>query len=222
MRAHPHQVGRGVALAAFVALFLMTMLPIGVSAATPGPSEPCVAGTIWEDLSSGVKYICVYDELYGGTRWELLSSGQTGSSLFTYRSSIYGCTFNIVALSLLSGGGGNSMVRSFRWPCVDVRDRTSQPPGELRVRTVLQRFGSSWANCRDTGLAVQPEHLDVAGRRLRHGRCTRLRRRPVPDVGNRAALSRRRLARLVAGDAVPVHRLRREHRVHRRWAGRSR
>ena len=153
MRSHPSVVGRGVVVAVFVAVFLVALLPIGASAATPGPSEPCVAGTIWEDLSSGVKYICIYDELYGGTRWELLSSGQTGSSLFTYRSSIYGCTFNIVALSRFSGGGGNSMVRSFRWPCVDFGDRTYQPPGELRVRTLLQRFGSSWSNCRDTGFS---------------------------------------------------------------------
>lgn len=153
MRSHPRVVRRGVVMAAFVAVFLVGLLPIGASAATPGPSEPCVAGTVWEDLSSGVKYLCVYDELYGGTRWELLSSGQTGSSLFTYRSSIYGCTFNIVALSMLSGGGGNSMVRSFRWPCAKFGDRTYQPPGELRVRTLLQRFGSSWSNCRDTGFS---------------------------------------------------------------------
>lgn len=153
MRSHPRVVGRAVVVAAMVALLLTALLPIGASAATPGPSEPCVAGTIWEDLSSGVKYICIYDELYGGTRWELLSSGQTGSSLFTYRSSIYGCTFNIVALSMITGGGGNSMVRSLRWPCIDFRDRINQPAGELRVRTVLQEFTSSWTTCRDTGFA---------------------------------------------------------------------
>ncbi len=153
MRPHLRVMGRVVAVAAFVAVFMTAPSPIGVHAASPGPSDACVAGTIWEDLSSGVKYICIYDELYGGTRWELLSSGQTGSSLFTYRSSINGCTFNIVGLSLITGGGGNTMVKSFRWPCIDIGDRTTQPAGELRVRTLLQRFGSSWTTCRDTGYA---------------------------------------------------------------------
>lgn len=153
MRSHPRVVGRAVVVAALAAVLLTAMAPVGASAATPGPSEPCVAGTIWEDLSSGVKYICIYDELYGGTRWELLSSGQTGSGLFTSRSSIYGCTFNMVALTMITGGGGNSMVRSLRWPCVGSGDRLYQPAGELRVRTVLQQFTSSWTTCRDTGFA---------------------------------------------------------------------
>jgi hypothetical protein len=153
MRARSRVAVRAVVVAALVAVIFAAWSPLEARSATPGPSEPCVAGTIWEDLSSGVKYICIYDELYGGTRWELLSTGQTGSSLFTYRSTIHGCTFNIVALSRASGGGGNSFVRSFRWPCVDFGDRMSQPAGELRVRTVLQRFGTSWTTCRDTGFA---------------------------------------------------------------------
>ncbi len=99
MRSHLRVVSRAVVVATLAAMVLTAILPVGASAATPGPSEPCVAGTIWEDLSSGVKYICIYDELYRGTRWELLSDGQTGTSLFTSRSSIYGCTFDIVALT---------------------------------------------------------------------------------------------------------------------------
>lgn len=153
MRPHPRSLGRAALVAVFTTALLTVVPPTATSAATPGPSEACVAGTIWEDLSSGVKYICIYDELYGGTRWELLSSGQTGSSRFTYRSSINGCSYGIVALSLLSGGGGNTMVKNYRWPCLDFGDRITQPAGELRVRTVLQRFGSSWTTCRDTGYA---------------------------------------------------------------------
>ncbi len=153
MRARWRVPGRAVPVAVLAAVLFSTVATVEVRAASPGPSEPCVPGTVWEDQSSGVKYICIYDELYGGSRWELLSSGQTGTSLFTYRSSAYGCAFDIVALSGIGGGGGNTMVRSFRWPCHGPGDRSYQPPGELRVRTVLQRFGTSWANCRDTGFA---------------------------------------------------------------------
>jgi hypothetical protein len=153
MRARWRGLRRTVPVAVLAAVLLAALVPVAARVATPGPSEPCVPGTVWEDRSSGVKYICVYDELYGGSRWELLSSSQTGASLFTYRSSAYGCVFDTVALSLLGGGGGNTFVRSFRWPCAGAGDRASQPPGELRIRTVLQRFGTSWANCRDTGYA---------------------------------------------------------------------
>jgi hypothetical protein len=153
MRPHGRVVGRAAAGAALVLVLVTFLSPLGVRAASPGPTEPCVPGTVWEDLSSGVKYLCIYDEMYGGTRWELLSTGQVGSSLFTYRSSSVGCTFNTVALSMLTGGGGNSMVRSLRWPCSTFADRTTQPPGELRIRTYLQRYGSSWTTCRDTGFS---------------------------------------------------------------------
>ena len=153
MRPQGRVVVRAAAGAALVLVFLTSLSPLGVHAASPGPTEPCVPGTVWEDLSSGVKYLCVYDELYGGTRWELLSSGQTGSSAFTYRSSVNGCAYNIVGLSMLSGGGGNSLVRSLRWPCATFGDRTYQPVGELRIRTYLQRYGSTWTTCRDTGFS---------------------------------------------------------------------
>jgi hypothetical protein len=147
MRASGWILGR----ATLVALTVSLVAPVATQAASPAPAEPCVAGTVWEDLTSGVKYICVYDELFGGTRWELLSKGQTGTEGFTYRSSANGCPYDTVALSLASGGGGNTLVRSFRWPCAGITDRSYQPPGELRIRTVLQRYASAWTTCRHTG-----------------------------------------------------------------------
>lgn len=141
-----------------IALLVFGMLVVNmasgarVSAATPAPSEPCVAGTVWEDLASGVKYLCVYDELYGGTRWELLAGGQRGNESWTYRSSVNGCTFLTVGLTSIGGeGGGNALVRSFRWPCATIADRSVQPPGQIRVRTVLQRYGTKWGTCLDSG-----------------------------------------------------------------------
>jgi len=139
----------GAALAA--AAVLLLLVPGVTTGASPGPTEPCVPGTVWEDPSSGVKYLCVYDELYGGSRWELISSNQAGTQAFTYRSSVSGCTFLTVGLSRASGGGGDALIRSFRPPCATVADRSYQPPGEIRVRVVLQRYGSSWTTCRDTG-----------------------------------------------------------------------
>lgn len=37
-------------------------------------AHPPVPGTVWEE-SSGTKWIAIYDELYRGTRWELLPPG---------------------------------------------------------------------------------------------------------------------------------------------------
>ena len=131
------------------------VLAAGVAAATPAPSEPCVAGTVWEDPASGVRYLCVYDELYGGTRWELISSGQQGNQAWSFRSSSDGCIFLTVGLTTIGGlEGGDTFVRSFRWPCETIADRSYQPAGEVRVRTVLQRYGTTWATCRDTGYAT--------------------------------------------------------------------
>lgn len=133
-------------------LCLQLLLPAGVAAGGgPAPTETCVAGTIWEDAASGVKYICVYDELYGGTRWELLSGGQVGNEAWTYRSSTYGCAYQTVGLSSLGGYGADSIVRTYRWPCRTVADRISQPTGELRSRIVIQRYAAGWTTCRDTG-----------------------------------------------------------------------
>jgi hypothetical protein len=134
------------------ALVLYLAWPAAVSAGGgPAPNETCVPGTIWEDTASGVKYICIYDELYGGTRWELLSGGQTGNEGWTYRSSGYGCVFGVVGLTSRGGYGADSIVRSYRWPCRTAADRISQPIGELRSRIVIQRYGTGWATCRDSG-----------------------------------------------------------------------
>lgn len=133
--------------------FLVPLLwpATAVAAGGPAPGETCVPGTIWEDVASGVKYICIYDELYGGTRWELLSGGQTGNEAWTHRSSAYGCALNTVGLTTLGGYGADSIVRSYRWPCRTAADRLGQPVGELRSRIVIQRYSGTWSTCRDTG-----------------------------------------------------------------------
>ena len=131
------------------------IVPASVSGANgPAPNEVCVPGTIWEDLSSGVKYICIYDEVYGGSRWELLESGQRGGDAQPYRSTAYGCLGMAAGISGLSGGGADSIVRSYRWPCAHQWDRMAQPAGELRSRVLIQRYNASgWSTCRDTGYA---------------------------------------------------------------------
>lgn len=133
-------------------LLLSLSSPAAVLAgAGPAPNETCVPGTIWEDVSSGVKYICIYDELYGGTRWEVLSGGQSGNEAWTYRSATYGCAYGTVGLTSLGGYGADSVVRTYRWPCATVADRISQPTGELRSRIVIQRYAAGWSTCRDSG-----------------------------------------------------------------------
>ena len=124
---------------------------LAVAAAAPGPAEPCVPGTVWEDVTSGVKYLCVYDEGYGGPRWELLSSSQIGAQGWLSRASSTGCTLGIVGLTAIGGSGADAIVRSYRWPCASFADRTYQPPGELRARVVIQRYASGWSTCRDSG-----------------------------------------------------------------------
>jgi hypothetical protein len=125
-----------------------------LAGAGPAPGESCIPGTVWEDLSSGVKYICIYDEIFGGTRWELLESGQRGSDGLVYRSSAYGCLDETVGISAYTGGGADSIARSYRWPCTRATDRLAQPPGELRSRIVIQRYTAvGWSTCRDSGYA---------------------------------------------------------------------
>jgi hypothetical protein len=147
MRVRPWVVG----LLAAGLLAWSVPAPI-VRAAIPVPNEPCVAGTVWEDPASGVKYLCVYDELYGGTRWELISSGQSGADGYTARSSQTGCVMETVGLASASGGGGNTLIRSLRWPCTSGY-RLYQPTGEMRVRTIIQRYANGWSTCRDSGYA---------------------------------------------------------------------
>lgn len=138
-------------ITAWSSLLLLTALPVARAGAGPAPNETCVPGTIWEDQASGVKYICIYDELYGGPRWELLSGGQTGNETWLYRSSSMGCAYATVGLTTLGGYGGDAIVRGYRWPCQTAADRRSQPAGEWRTRLVIQRYNGGWGTCRDTG-----------------------------------------------------------------------
>ena len=66
-------------LVASVLLLVALDVPVSVMAAGgPAPGGSCVPGTVWEDPASGVKYLCIYDEVFGGPRWVLMSAGQTG------------------------------------------------------------------------------------------------------------------------------------------------
>ena len=145
---------RRVRLLVFVFLSLVVSLAgvPGVSAGgAPAPSESCVPGTVWEDTTSGVKFICIYDELYGGPRWEILSGDQVGAARWLYRSSTYGCAYGSVGLTDAGGAGGDAILRAYRWPCRTTADRRAQPAGELRTRVVIQTYNGGWGTCRDSG-----------------------------------------------------------------------
>lgn len=140
-----------------------SMLALGLLAAlaTPvaggaAPGDGCVPGTVWEDKTSGITYICIYDELYGGTRWDILPTKQVGTDGVLHRTSTYGCLGGIAAIGGYGGTtGGNMLVRTSAWPCTAMQDDLPQPPGELRVRSVIQRYSSgAWTTCRDTGYQV--------------------------------------------------------------------
>ena len=134
-----------------VLLAALSLPAVAVAAGGPAPAETCVPGTVWEDPGSGVKYLCIYDEAYGGPRWVLLSDGQRGAAGMPFRSTTQGCLHLAVGLSVLSGGGADTVARSYRWPCTSGY-RLSQPAGELRSRVVIQRYsGTAWSTCRDTG-----------------------------------------------------------------------
>lgn len=135
-----------------LAVLMVLAGPSSVAAGDgPAPSEACVPGTIWEDTVSGVTYICIYDELYGGSRWERLSSGQSGTDGWMFRSSSSGCAYGDVTFSTRRGAGALALVRSYRWPCRTYADRAAQPAGELRARIVIQRYSGGWSTCRDSG-----------------------------------------------------------------------
>lgn len=143
---------RRVALVALSLITLTLSATTGVSAAGgPAPGETCVPGTVWEDTTSGVKYLCIYDEGYGGTRWELISSGQRGRAAWLYRSSTYGCLYGTAAITSIGGSGADAIMRTYRWPCLGVADRVSQPAGEIRSRIVIQAYAGTWSTCRDSG-----------------------------------------------------------------------
>lgn len=136
-----------------LSLFVFTLAaPVAVSgAAGPAPGETCVPGTVWEDQASGVKYLCIYDEGYGGTRWELISSGQRGNAAWLYRSSTYGCLYGTAAITAIGGSGADAIMRTYRWPCQGAADRVMQPVGEIRSRIVVQTYAGTWSTCRDSG-----------------------------------------------------------------------
>ncbi len=144
---------RVVVTAVTVTLFGVVSPAVVIAGAGGAPAEPCVPGTVWEDPSSGVKWLCIYDEMYGGPRWDVLPSGQSGARTWLARSSTYGCVLGAAGLSAASGGGASVIARSYRWPCAGAADRSSQPIGEIRVRMVIQHFGGTWTLCRDTGYA---------------------------------------------------------------------
>ena len=125
----------------------------GVRAAGSGaPPEPCVPGTTWEDPASGVTWLCIYDEAYGGARWDILpTSNQRGAAAWLYRSSTHGCLFGQAGLTGPIGGGADAIMRTYRWPCRGALERVAQPAGELRSRVVIQVYVGGWTTCRDTG-----------------------------------------------------------------------
>jgi hypothetical protein len=146
-----------------------TLLALGLLAATAAPTsaggapgDGCVPGTIWEDRATGITYICIYDELYGGTRWDILPTKQAHDEAFLYRSSTLGCVVGLTATGGYGGtSGGNVLVRSLRWPCATTQDRLAQPAGELRARAVVQRYSSgAWTTCRDSGYQVNSVATD--------------------------------------------------------------
>jgi hypothetical protein len=144
-------IGVRALLVGAVALVLLGAPAVAAAAGGQAPSEACVPGTVWEDPASGVRYLCVYDELYGGPRWVLLTDGQRGIAGMPFRSTLDGCLQLTVGLSGLSGGGADAVARTYRWPCTSGY-RVGQPAGELRSRVIVQRYGAGgWVTCRDTG-----------------------------------------------------------------------
>lgn len=133
---------------------LVAVPPTAVHAGdSPPPTEPCVPGTTWSDPASGVTWLCIYDELYGGARWDILpTSNQRGNKAWVYRSSVYGCLFGQAGITGSGGGGGaDAVMRTYRWPCRSAIDRVTQPAGEIRSRVVIQVYAGGWTTCRDTG-----------------------------------------------------------------------
>ena len=134
-------------------LALTTVPPAAVRAGDgPAPGETCVPGTTWQDPTSGVTYLCSYDELYGGPRWDILPTpDQRGAEGWLYRSSVQGCLFGQAGITARGGSGADAIMRTYRAPCRGAIDRVTQPAGELRSRVVIQVYANGWSTCRDTG-----------------------------------------------------------------------
>ena len=137
-----------------VTLALATAVPSpALALGQVAAADSCVPGTVMEDPVTGVKYLCIYDEGYGGPHWVVLSTGQVGARGWLARSGATGCAYATVGLTGLGGDSGAAAVtRSLRWPCAGSADRRAQPPAELRSRIVIQVYrATGWATCRDSG-----------------------------------------------------------------------
>ena len=144
------RVSRTLALALSVAVLIL-LAPLTAQAGN-APGDGCIPGTVWEDPASGVTYLCIYDEIYGGTRWDVLpSSSQRGAAAWLYRSSTHGCLLGQSGLTGLGGSGATAMMRTYRWPCQTIAHRATHPAGELRTRAVIQVYDGGWRTCRDSG-----------------------------------------------------------------------
>jgi hypothetical protein len=145
---------RGAVLALVGVSLAMTTISPAVARAgdSPPPSEPCVPGTTYEDPLSGVSWLCIYDEIYGGPRWDVLPvPDQRSVEGWLYRSSAYGCLFGNTGITARGGSGADAVMRTYRWPCRGAADRMSQPATEIRSRVVIQVYASGWTTCRDSG-----------------------------------------------------------------------
>ena len=194
-------IGVRVLLVGAVALVLLGAPTAVVAAAGPVPSEACVPGTVWEDPGSGVKYLCIYDEVFGGPRWVLLSDGQRGTSGMPYRSTVDGCLHLAVGLSALSGGGARC-----RRPLVSlaVHERIPRRPADRRAAQPGDP-AAIWRKRLDDlpryRLSLQHERGLRLGRRRRHGDRCGLRQRVVSRPRVRIGLPGRRLAGRYLHDA---------------------
>ena len=143
---------RCLSLALLAATLAATAPMASLAADHPAPGDGCVPGTVWEDPASGVRYLCIYDEQYGGTRWDVLpASSQRGIAAWLYRSSAHGCLFGQSGITGIGGAGAAAIMRTYRWPCRTGADRAPQPQGELRSRVVIQVYDGAWSTCRDSG-----------------------------------------------------------------------
>ena len=175
-----------------IALFLVVLAIRRSSPAGNAPGDGCVPGTVWEDEASGITYICIYDELYGGTRWDVLpGSRQTEGQLWLYRQ--FGARLHVRDRAPVERVGWRRQhARAGRTggrARISATGRGSQP-GEIRARVVIQRHSGSWYTCRDSGYVYNTATATgwIAG--LDMGAARGLRCRHVSDRGASATSSR--------------------------------
>ena len=149
-------------------LLLLTVLGASSLAIAPAvfadePFPPCDAshdGDIWKDPQSGEEYECVLDPYNGFWYWRPKGpAARVKPNIgYTYKSSTYGCAFNIVSIASdyfgapSNGAGSGTYSRFFGGSPACKTSAQVQPPGELRGRTLIQEWtGSAWSNCVDSG-----------------------------------------------------------------------